>query len=178
MSRCNGSISMISGTNGIPRSHKLIIYVPMIKCDFSNSLTASIRIRIPFFDLDPAGVAWHGRYFQYFELARCELLEAINYSYEEMVDSGFLWPVADTSVRYVRPLTLNQVAIVTACLREWEMRLVVDYKIEDEDGTVLTKARTIQVPVDAGTMELTLGSPQVLIDNVHEKLKDLGQTAD
>jgi acyl-CoA thioesterase FadM len=58
------------------------------------------------------------------------------------------------------------------------MRLVVDYKIEDEDGTVLTKARTIQVPVDAGTMELTLGSPQVLIDNVHEKLKDLGQTAD
>ena len=148
----------------------------MTRSDFSNCLTASIKIRVPFFDLDPAGVAWHGRYFQYFELARCELLEGINYSYEEMQSSGVLWPVADTSVRYVRPLTLNQVALVTACLREWEMRLVVDYKIEDEDGVVTTKARTIQVPVAADTLELTLGSPQVLIDNVHEKLRDLEQT--
>jgi len=148
----------------------------MTRSDFSNCLTASIKIRVPFFDLDPAGVAWHGRYFQYFELARCELLEGINYSYEEMRSSGVLWPVADTSVRFVRPLTLNQVALVTACLREWEMRLVVDYKIEDEDGVVTTKARTIQVPVAADTLELTLGAPQVLIDNVHEKLRDLELT--
>lgn len=148
----------------------------MIKSDFSNALTASVKIRIPFFDLDPTGVAWHGRYFQYFELARCELLEGIDYSYKEMVDSGFLWPMADTSVRYTKPLTLNQVVIVTACLREWEMRLVVDYKIEDEDGTVFTTARTIQVPVKADTMELTLGSPQVLIDNVDQRLKDFELT--
>ena len=148
----------------------------MIKTDFSNCLTASIDIRVPFFDIDPAGVAWHGRYFQYFELARCELLEGINYSYEDMISSGILWPVADTSVRYVRPLTLNQVARVTACLREWEMRLVIDYKIEDENGAVITKARTIQVPVDADTLELTLGSPQVLIDNVGERLRELKQT--
>ncbi len=149
----------------------------MTRSDFSNCLTASIKIRVPFFDLDPAGVAWHGRYFQYFELARCELLEGINYSYEEMQSSGVMWPVADTSVRFVRPLTLNQVALVTACLREWEMRLVVDYKIEDEDGVVTTKARTIQVPVAADTLELALGSPQILIDNVHEKLRDLEQIA-
>lgn len=145
----------------------------MIKTDFSNCLTASIDIRVPFFDIDPAGVAWHGRYFQYFELARCELLEGLNYSYEDMISSGILWPIADTSVRYVRPLTLNQVARVTACLREWEMRLVIDYKIENEDGAVITKARTIQVPVDADTLELTLGSPQVLIDNVSERLREL-----
>ena len=143
----------------------------MMKTDFSNCLTASVDIKVPFFDLDPAGVAWHGRYFQYFELARCELLEGINYSYEKMLDSGFLWPVADTSVRYTRPLTLNQTVRVTACLREWEMRLVIDYRIEDENGVVHTKARTVQVPVDAETLELTLGSPQELIDNVHEQLQ-------
>lgn len=150
----------------------------MIKSDFSNCLTASIEIRVPFFDLDPAGVAWHGRYFQYFELARCLLLEQVSYSYLEMEKSGVLWPVADTIVRYVRPLTLNQVATVTACLREWEMRLVVDYKIEDEDGSIITKARTIQVPVDADSEELILGSPQVLIDNVKYKLHDMQQAAD
>ena len=75
----------------------------MPRNDFSGCLTASIRVRVPFFDVDAAGVAWHGRYFQYFEIARAALLEQVDYSYEEMIDSGILWPVADTSVRYLRP---------------------------------------------------------------------------
>ncbi|NIL94177.1 MAG: acyl-CoA thioesterase [Woeseiaceae bacterium] len=137
-------------------------------------MTAEVLVRVPFFDLDPAGVAWHGRYFQYLELARCTLFEGFNYSYDEMEESGYLWPVADTTVRYVRPLTLNQEVRVTACLREWELRLVVDYKIEDDDGVLYTKARTVQVPVDATTHELTLGSPQKLVDNVVRSLQAAG----
>lgn len=148
----------------------------MFRSDFSDYLTACVDIRVPFFDLDPAGVAWHGRYFQYFELARCALLEKVDYSYEEMQRSGYLWPVADTAVRYVRPLTLHQEARVTACLREWEMRIVVDYKIEDAQEEIYTRARTIQVPVDADTLELTLGSPQALIDNVERRLRQLQDT--
>ena len=145
----------------------------MSRGDFSNCLTASVPIRIPFYDLDPAGVVWHGRYFQYFEIARAALLEDIGYSYEGMQDSGYLWPVADAEVRFVRPLTLNQEATVTACLKEWEMRLVVDYRIADENGIVMTRGRTVQVPVEADTLELTLGSPQVLIDKVDRKLQAL-----
>lgn len=146
----------------------------MIKTDFSNCLTAAADVKIPFYDLDPAGVAWHGRYFQYFELARCALFESFNYSYAEMEASGYLWPVGDTEVRYVRPLLLDQEVRVTACLREWELRLMVDYTIEDDAGVLYTKARTIQVPVDATTHELVLGSPQVLIDNVSRRLAEAG----
>jgi acyl-CoA thioester hydrolase len=146
----------------------------MIKTDFSNCLTATVDVQVPFYDLDPAGVAWHGRYFQYFELARCKLFEGFHYSYAEMEDSGILWPVGDTEVRYLRPLLLNQQVRVTACLREWELRLVVDYKIEDTDGVICTKARTVQVPVDAETHDLVLGSPQVLIDNVARRLEEEG----
>jgi len=146
----------------------------MIRTDFSNSLTATIDVRVPFFDLDPAGVAWHGRYFQYFELARCDLLELVDYSYERMMKSGILWPVADTSVRYLRPLTLNQNVLVTACLREWEMRIVIDYKIEDANGVLYTKARTVQVPVEGDSLDLMLGSPQELIDSVTRRLEAAG----
>jgi acyl-CoA thioesterase FadM len=51
---------------------------------------------------------------------------------------------------------------------------MVDYKIEDADSVLYTKARTIQVPVDAATHELVLGSPQVLIDNVARRLAEAG----
>lgn len=143
----------------------------MKKADFSNFLSASENLRIPFHDLDPTGVVWHGRYFKYFELARCAILEEFDYSYEEMKKSGYLWPIVDTSVRFVRPLMLNQEVRVTAVLREWEMRLVMDYRIEDEDRRVCTRARTVQVPVDAETFELMLGSPDILIENVCKRLQ-------
>jgi len=145
----------------------------MIKLNTSNFLTASETLRIPFHDLDPGGVVWHGRYFKYFECVRCTLFEGFDYSYEEMMKSSILWPVVDTSVRYVRPLLLNQEILVTASLREWELRLVVDYRIVDENGVIFTKARTVQVPVDAVTHELQFGSPEILVQNVQARLQAL-----
>lgn len=146
----------------------------MPKIDLSKYLSSTVRVRVPFFDLDPAGVAWHGRYFQYFELARCELLELVGYSYEEMMGSGILWPIADTSVRYLQPLVLNQDVLVTAYLREWEMRIVIDYRVEDETGTLFTRASTTQVPVDADSLDLLLGSPDFFVENVHSRMKEAG----
>lgn len=138
----------------------------MIEINSSNYLMASEDIKIPFHDLDPGSVVWHGRYFKYFERARDVLFEGIGYSYEEMIESGFLWPVVDAKIRYVRPLVLNQEVRVTACLREWELRLVVDYRITDAQGVVYTKGKTIQVPVDAKTLELEFGSPEILVQSV------------
>lgn len=142
----------------------------MIKTDFSGCLTASSKLRVPFNDIDVTGVVWHGRYFKYFEDARRSLFESIDYSYEEMLDSGYIWPIADSTVRYVRALTLNQEIEIIACLREWELRLVVDYKILDADGGIVTKARTVQVPLDVKKKELQFGSPQLLIDRVNSRL--------
>jgi len=143
----------------------------MNKKDFSNCLTASENLRIPFYDLDPGGIVWHGHYFKYFESARCALLEDIAYGYEVMKKTGYMWPVVDTSVRFVRPLTFNQEVRVIACLREWELRLVLDYRIEDRQGAVCTRARTVQVPISAETLELILGSPEILIENVRKRLQ-------
>jgi acyl-CoA thioester hydrolase len=131
-------------------------------------------MRVPFYDVDPAGVVWHGRYFQYFELARRELLESVGYSYDEMIESGLIWAVTDATVRYLRPLMLNQEVLVTACLREWEFRIVVDYRIEDDDGRVFTRGRTIQAPVDPKTYELTLGAPEFFVENVRAKQREQG----
>ncbi len=122
-------------------------------------------------------MVWHGRYFQYFELARSSLLKDIGYGYEDMAASGFVWPVTDSAVRYLRPLVLDQDVIVTARLREWELRLVVDYLIEDDAGNVFTRATTTQVPVDAESRSLAFGSPRVFVERVEAKLRERGLSA-
>ena len=145
---------------------------------FAGYLTASISTRVPFHDLDATGVVWHGRYFKYLESARCALLERLGYSYEAMLESGFLWPVVDSQIRYVQPLTLNQQVKAIACLREWEFNLTVDYRLENEEGQICTRARTVQVPVDAVTSELRLGCPAVFVQKVDEAMRLLHGRAD
>jgi acyl-CoA thioester hydrolase len=142
----------------------------MIRTDFSNCLTASESLRVPFHDVDPAEVVWHGRYFKYFEAARSSLMDSLEYNYAAMMESGYVWPVVDTSVRFVRPLVLGQRFVVTACLREWELRLVIDYKVVGDDGVLCTKARTVQVPIDVTTKELRIGSPPILLEKVRAHL--------
>ena len=125
-----------------------------------------VRVRAPFHDVDPANVVWHGHYFKYFELARCVLLEKIGYDYDEMARSGFVWPIVDTRARFVRPVRFNQEVVVRAVLREWELRLVIDYTIVDDDGVEYTRASTTQVPLDRETLELYLGTPEVLVERM------------
>jgi acyl-CoA thioester hydrolase len=129
-------------------------------------IRGEVRVRAPFHDVDPANVVWHGHYFKYFELARCAMLEKIGYNYDEMARSGFVWPIVDTRARFVRPILFNQEVIIHAVLREWELRLVIDYSVVDDDGVEYTRASTTQVPLDRETLELYLGTPEILIERI------------
>jgi len=129
--------------------------------------SAEVELEPAFHDLDPMNVVWHGHYAKYFEIARCALLQSFDYDYPQMQASGYAWPIVDMRVKYVRSATFRQRLKVRATLTEWEMRLRIDYVIADAaDGTVLTKAHTIQVAVDMATREMQFASPPVLLEKL------------
>lgn len=131
--------------------------------------SATVTLKAQFYDLDPMEVVWHGNYVRYLEQARCVLLDAIGYNYPQMLESGYLWPIVDLRIKYVRPLRFSQEFAVTATLVEFENRLKIDYRICDKiSGEVLTKATTTQVAVHAATGELCLESPAALTDKVRQ----------
>ena len=128
---------------------------------------ATVSIVVPFHDVDSIGAAWHGHYAKYFEIARCELLDSFGYGYDAMRASGFMWPIIDMHVRYVKPLRFNQRILVKAMLREWENRLLIDYLVTDaESGARLTKGRTSQVAVDMNTGEMCFVSPAIVFEKL------------
>lgn len=124
-----------------------------------------VPLTIPFHDVDSLGIAWHGHYAKYFEIARCALLDGLGYGYDAMRDSGYSWPVIDMHVRYVKPMRFNQRVTVRATLREWENRLLIHYLITDQDGRRLTKGTTSQVAVDMNG-EMQFVSPPVLFERL------------
>ena len=126
-----------------------------------------VAVVIPFHDVDLMGVAWHGHYAKYFEIARCALLDQISYNYQEMRDSGFAWPIIEMKLRYAKPARFGQKIMVKARLVEYELRLKIDYVITDaESGERLTKGHTIQVAVNAQAEELLLSSPAILYEKL------------
>lgn len=126
-------------------------------------LTAAIEVEVPFHDVDAMQVAWHGHYLKYFELARCALLRRFDYDYPQMQASGYLWPVVECHLKYVRPALYGQRLLVEATLLEYENRLKIGYLIRDAaSGEKLTKGHTIMVAVDAAKRELQFVSPAVV----------------
>lgn len=128
---------------------------------------ADIIVDVPFFDIDPMGVAWHGHYVKYCELARCALLETFDYNYRQMQESGYAWPVIELKLRYAKPAKLGQKLRVRATLREYELRLKIEFLITDATtGSRLSKGYTIQVPVNIRTEVMLFGSPPILFEKL------------
>lgn len=134
-------------------------------------ISAEATVTAQFYDLDPMQVVWHGNYPRFLELGRCALLEHIGYSYVEMRESGYLWPIVDMRLKYIRPIVLDQQMRIEATLVEYENRLRVGYRILDVcTGEVLTKASTIQLAVLAASGETCLECPPALTERVRRLL--------
>ncbi len=126
-----------------------------------------IEVRPAFYDLDPLEVVWHGNYVKFFELARTALMDRLGYGYEAMRESGYIWPVVDMRVKFIRPAKLQQPLKVRAEITEFESRLRVEYLITDgTSGEKVTKGYTLQVAVDAKTMALQYVCPKILWDHL------------
>jgi len=131
------------------------------------TLTASAIVEVPFHDVDAMNVCWHGHYLKYFEAGRAALLRAFDYDYGEMLASGYVWPIVEAHLKYVRPARYGQRIDVRAKLLEYENRLKIAYELVDcVTGERLTKGHTIQVAVDAATQELQFVSPPVVFDKL------------
>jgi acyl-CoA thioester hydrolase len=134
-------------------------------------VTARVTLSAQFYDIDPMNVVWHGHYTRFFEEARQALLELLDYNYPQMQESGYLWPVVDLRIKYIRPLLLHQKFIVEAGLLEYENRLKIEYRILSVDTLeVLTKAHSVQVAVRASDHELQFVSPEILLSKVRKVL--------
>ncbi len=135
-------------------------------------ITARCTLTAQFYDIDPMNVVWHGHYTRFFEEAHRELLDILDYNYLKMQESGFLWPVVDLRIKYIRPIHLHQKFIVEAGLVEYENRLKIEYRILDAATfEVLTKAHSIQVAVQASDHQMQYEAPEILLSKVLKVLK-------
>ena len=130
-------------------------------------LFAEAEITVEFYDLDPMQVVWHGNYINYFEIGRRALLEKIGYSYNEMKESGYAFPVIEISAKYLGSLRFRDRARVKAVLLEYENRLKIKYEIHNiQTGLLTTKGVSTQMAYDIKAGDSCFVCPKILADKV------------
>jgi acyl-CoA thioester hydrolase len=129
---------------------------------------------VPFHDVDAMGIVWHGHYAKYFELARCELLDRIGFGYNAMAESEWLWPVVKMDIKFVQSAKFGQELEIVSTLKEWDLRLKIDYLIRDvKSGQRVTRGSTVQVAVSRETGAMNIPMPSKIQSIFQRYVDDL-----
>ena len=120
-----------------------------------------ITQKVPFYDLDPMQIVWHGNYFLYFEDARVALLAQRGIDlYKFYLKTQYLFPIVKTSTKHIYPLRNGDEFICKATVVEGRTKIVVDFEIRlKSDGRICTRGRTEQVAVKSPEMEIMFTIP-------------------
>lgn len=120
-----------------------------------------IEIIVPFYDLDPMHVVWHGNYLKYMERARCALLDEYSLSYDDMAKLGYAFPVVTVQAKYIKPAIFGQKIIVKITHIPNENFLIFKYEISDANThDKIFAAETKQMAVDIQKNESCFQLPE------------------
>jgi acyl-CoA thioester hydrolase len=121
-----------------------------------------VKMKVPFFDLDPMQIVWHGNYLKYFDIARTELFDGLGVDLFEFHDrTRYIFPIIRTAVKHIRPLKRGDEFICRATVKEARTKIVVAFEIRlVADGTVCARGTTEQAAVLEPEMEMVYTIPE------------------
>ena len=137
--------------------------------------SSEYELKVSFEDLDPMSIVWHGNYMRYMEQARCNMLEKLNYTYMDIKNDGYAYPVAKMKVKYIKPALFGDILTVKTEVISIEPTLEIKYIIHNKKtGDKIFEAYTMQIAIDFEKKQSVYNPPKRLIEAIkkvagHEK---------
>jgi len=115
-------------------------------------LSYEMTHRVAYYETDAMGYVHHSNYVRYFETVRTEMIREAGASYAALEASGVMMPIVEVKCRYRRPAKYDDLLTLKATVKEApEARLLVEYEVLSEDGTLLCSGHTVLAFIDAHT---------------------------
>ncbi len=111
------------------------------------------EVRVRYADTDQMKFAYYGKFFEYFEQGRSDLLRAIGLPYSEVEEMGYYLPVIEAHAEYRRPARYDDLLSVLTMLREVPVAKVrIHYEVRTpEEKDPIATGYTIHSFVSAKT---------------------------
>ncbi len=119
-------------------------------------------IRVRYADTDQMKFVYYGKFFEYFEQGRSDLLRAIGLPYPEIEEMGLILPVIEAHATYKQSAKYDDLINIVTYLREVPVaRVRLDYEVI-RDNNLLADGYTIHSFVNAETRRPTRAPAQFL----------------
>ncbi|MBH53252.1 MAG: acyl-CoA thioester hydrolase [Opitutaceae bacterium] len=87
-------------------------------------------IRVRYAETDAMGFVHHANYLIWFELARIEMLDALDMPYQKMEEQGYLLPVLKAELNYKQAAYFDDRLKVFCYVKEKpKVRIVIEYEV-------------------------------------------------
>ncbi len=116
-------------------------------------LQHTTEVRVRYADTDQMKFAYYGKFFEYFEQGRSDLLRSIGLPYRDVEELGFFLPVIEAHAEYRRPARYDDLLSIVTILRDVPVAKVrIDYEVRSgEQQEPLATGYTIHSFVNAKT---------------------------
>ena len=125
--------------------------------------TTTIRVR--YADTDKMQFVYNGKYLEYFEVGRTELLRSTGLAYSQLEKDGYQLPLIETKLIYKAPATYDDILEIEATVSElFSAKVHIEYKIrKQETNEIITEGYTTHMFIKADTKKPTR-PPKIYIE--------------
>ncbi len=123
--------------------------------------TCEVRLTVPFHDLDPLHVVWHGNYYKYFDVARFALFRECDIDlYDFSVTEKIIFPITRSGAKHIIALRHQDEISCRATVTEAHYKIAMSFEIRRiADGQLCARGTSEQVAVMLPDMELQFEIP-------------------
>ncbi|MEW6670942.1 MAG: thioesterase family protein [Thermodesulfobacteriota bacterium] len=120
-----------------------------------------VLLTVPFHDLDPLQMVWHGNYLKYFDIVRSALFVQGGVDlFEYFKTTHYIFPVTKTSTKYITSLRYLDKFKSIAKVVEAQYKIVIDFEIRlVKNNQICARGRSEQVAVRHPDMEILFEIP-------------------
>lgn len=135
-------------------------------------ISHTTQIRVRYADTDQMRFVYYGKYFEYFEQGRSDLLRAIGLPYSEIEAHGIFLPVIEAFAKYKRSARYDNLLNVKTILSEMPVaRIRIEYEVTvDGEEEVIVEGYTVHSFLNAGTGKPTR-APAIFLQTLEEAME-------
>ncbi len=107
-------------------------------------IISKTNLRVRYADTDKMQFVYNGKYLEYFEVGRTELLRNNGLPYSEIEKKGYQLPLIEAGVKYFKPAVYDDLLEIEAVVKDiFSAGLTIDYTIRRSGtGEIITQGFT------------------------------------
>ncbi|MEJ5351260.1 MAG: thioesterase family protein [Melioribacteraceae bacterium] len=123
------------------------------------------EIRVRYADTDQMQFVYNGKYLEYFEVGRIELLRSTGLSYAELEKNGYQLPLIEANVKYKNPAYYDDILEIEAMVKELHSPKVhIEYVIRrKETKEIVAEGFTTHIFIKSDTKK-AVRPPKIYVD--------------